>query len=295
MKKFLTFLAIVSLLAGCDRGNHPKYRRIKLENSLLWEISGNGLTSPSYLFGTDHLIGRNFLDTLPWVIKRFKECRAVAGERDIDSGMRERREHIFLGYDSLTHVLSADEFAEIDKTLLHYVPYPLKQFDHFKPIYVYDYLYTIISAKTESRTNRYLDGFFQDTARKLGYKIIGLESTRFHDSLLYDEPLDIQKAKLLRLVRHIDLYKKTSIRFFKLYHEQDLTGMEKQDNAKEVFTAGNLDFVVRYRDQMWLRELPAIMKQQPTFIAVGAGHLLWDCGLINQLRLKGYTVTPVTK
>ena len=26
------------------------------ENSVLWEISGNGLQSPSYLFGTIHLI-----------------------------------------------------------------------------------------------------------------------------------------------------------------------------------------------------------------------------------------------
>ena len=28
------------------------------ENSLLWEISGNGLTSTSWLFGTIHLIGK---------------------------------------------------------------------------------------------------------------------------------------------------------------------------------------------------------------------------------------------
>lgn len=28
----------------------------KLENSLLWEVSGNGLTKPSYLYGTVHMI-----------------------------------------------------------------------------------------------------------------------------------------------------------------------------------------------------------------------------------------------
>lgn len=26
------------------------------ENSLLWEVSGNGLSKPSYLFGTIHMI-----------------------------------------------------------------------------------------------------------------------------------------------------------------------------------------------------------------------------------------------
>lgn len=28
----------------------------KLENSLLWEVSGNGLSKPSYLYGTIHMI-----------------------------------------------------------------------------------------------------------------------------------------------------------------------------------------------------------------------------------------------
>lgn len=29
------------------------------QNSLLWEISGNGLEKPSYIFGTIHLIAQN--------------------------------------------------------------------------------------------------------------------------------------------------------------------------------------------------------------------------------------------
>ena len=31
----------------------------KLEKSLLWEISGNGIESPSYLYGTIHIIGKD--------------------------------------------------------------------------------------------------------------------------------------------------------------------------------------------------------------------------------------------
>jgi uncharacterized protein YbaP (TraB family) len=36
----------------------------KATNSLLWQISGNGLKKPSYLFGTHHLIGAKFADTM---------------------------------------------------------------------------------------------------------------------------------------------------------------------------------------------------------------------------------------
>ncbi|MCA6473216.1 MAG: TraB/GumN family protein, partial [Chitinophagaceae bacterium] len=34
----------------------PSPAQEKKNNALLWEISGNGLTQPSYLFGTIHMI-----------------------------------------------------------------------------------------------------------------------------------------------------------------------------------------------------------------------------------------------
>src|SRR5262245_19909122 len=50
-KYFLPLLAM-SLLGGNVNAQGNK----KLEKSLLWEISGNGLTKPSYLYGTIHMI-----------------------------------------------------------------------------------------------------------------------------------------------------------------------------------------------------------------------------------------------
>ncbi len=293
MKKARALIFCFLLLAGCNWSNGPKYRRIALDNSLLWQISGNGLASPSYLYGTDHLIGGNFLDTVPYVMERFKQCKAVATETDFESDPHEYRSHIFLRNDSLSHLFTDDEFSGIDKVLLHYLPWPLKRYNRFKPVYVYDDLSYYISARTASATNPHLDQYFRDEGHKMGYKVLGLESVKFHDSGLYDTPLEVQKKNLLYMVRHIDEYRKSRQRFFRLYHQRNLNAMEIQANPKEVFTDARLDVVVRARNMNWLRELPAIMKQQPTFIAVGAGHLLWDCGLINQLRLKGYTVTPV--
>jgi uncharacterized protein YbaP (TraB family) len=281
------------MIASCNWSNRQKYKRITLANSLLWEISGNGLASPSYLYGTDHLIGSNFLDTLPYVMNRFKQCKAVATEADLDSDSSEYKLHIFLKNDSLSNMFTADEFSEIDRVLTHFLPYPFSKFNHVKPIYVYYELHSFISQRTASRANHHLDRYFREEGRKMGFRIMGLETVKFHDSLLYDAPLDHQKKSLLYLVRHIDQIRISRQKIFKLYHQQNLNGLEIQTNSKEEFTDVRLDGVIRARDMNWLRELPAIMKQQPTFIAVGAGHLLWDCGLINQLRLSGYTVKPV--
>ncbi|WP_295666695.1 TraB/GumN family protein [uncultured Mucilaginibacter sp.] len=294
MKKTCCLIFCFFVFAGCNWSNRPKYKRIALDNSLLWEISGNGLASPSYLFGTDHLIGGNFLDTLPYVMGKFKQCKAVATEADLDSEPLEYKSHIFLKHDSLSHLFTPDEFSEIDRTLTRFLPWPLLKFNRYKPVYVYDELSVFISAKTTSKTNHHLDKYFREEGRKMGYKILGLETVKFHDSLLYDAPLDKQKESLLYLVRHIDQVRKSRQKSFKLYHEQNLNGLEILANSNAEFTNERYDGFIRARNNNWLRELPAIMKQQPTFIAVGAAHLLWDCGLINQLRLKGYTVKAVT-
>ena len=47
------------------------------------------------------------------------------------------------------------------------------------------------------------------------------------------------------------------------------------------------------RNKNWLNQLPDLMKNNSLFIAVGAGHLVGDNGLIKGLQAKGYTVKPV--
>ena len=54
------------------------------DNTLLWEVSGNGLTKPSYLFGTFHLLCRDdirFSDALKQGVQNAAE---VYLELDMD-------------------------------------------------------------------------------------------------------------------------------------------------------------------------------------------------------------------
>lgn len=47
------------------------------------------------------------------------------------------------------------------------------------------------------------------------------------------------------------------------------------------------------RNRQWVKVLPEIMKAAPTFVAVGALHLLGENGVLNLLKQQGYTVEPV--
>lgn len=42
-----------------------------------------------------------------------------------------------------------------------------------------------------------------------------------------------------------------------------------------------------------MEEIPTLINEKSTFIAIGALHLCGDEGLISLLRKKGYTVRPV--
>jgi len=53
-------------------------------NTLLWEISGNGLQQPSYLFGTIHMICKEDFHISEIVKQKFNSSKQVYLELDMD-------------------------------------------------------------------------------------------------------------------------------------------------------------------------------------------------------------------
>jgi uncharacterized protein YbaP (TraB family) len=58
---------------------------------------------------------------------------------------------------------------------------------------------------------------------------------------------------------------------------------------------GNSDYLIKDRNNKWMKVLPGLMKESSQFVAVGALHLAGPDGLITQLQNSGYKVTPVSK
>jgi uncharacterized protein YbaP (TraB family) len=47
------------------------------------------------------------------------------------------------------------------------------------------------------------------------------------------------------------------------------------------------------RNANWVKQLEELMPESSLVVAVGAGHLVGQKGLINMLRKLGYTVEPI--
>src|SRR5258705_4595767 len=74
----------VLMLAGFTAGKAQSGTK-HMQKSLLWEISGNGLTKPSYLYGTIHMICKEDASLGDSLIAAIQRCDRVYFEVDMDN------------------------------------------------------------------------------------------------------------------------------------------------------------------------------------------------------------------
>ena len=77
------------------------------------------------------------------------------------------------------------------------------------------------------------------------------------------------------------------------YNNQDLEKLDAFIKKGEDGLGQYENILLYNRNKNWVKKLKPIMSERSVTIAVGAGHLPGDKGLIDLLRKEGYTVKPV--
>ena len=80
---------------------------------------------------------------------------------------------------------------------------------------------------------------------------------------------------------------------FEAYQNQDLEKLEKLMMDTDAGISGFTDVLLYHRNSNWVNKLKTLLHDKSLIIAVGAGHLPGEKGLINLLRKEGFTITPV--
>jgi uncharacterized protein YbaP (TraB family) len=83
--KFYIQISLISAILAITGFENVYAQKKNIENSLFWEISGNGLKKSSYLFGTYHLLNSGFLDEIPKVKEACKKADGVVVGTELDS------------------------------------------------------------------------------------------------------------------------------------------------------------------------------------------------------------------
>ena len=290
MKNFkLLFIALLGF--GLSLNAQTK----KATNTLLWEISGNGLKKPSYLFGTYHLISAKFADTMKVLQEKLESADAVVGEIVMDSSMQSKMAPFLIMKDNtLDHLLTKAEFKEVEDYFKTKQPgFELKQMNKFKPAMISIMMVLFENPDMLNGISEGIDDSFQKYARKNGKSLYGLETAEYQGALLFDSDLQKQKKALLKSIREADKSKQKMDELKADYIAQDIDKLTDFFKMEDEETKEFMTELLKNRNKRWLDQLPVLMQNQSLFIAVGAGHLVGAEGLIKKLQLQGYILQPV--
>ena len=269
------------------------FSQINLNSSLLWEVTGNSLKQPSYLFGTTHVICKEHFFFPDIVKEKFLSANEVFLEQDLaDSSVNEKLTNAFQKTSGKTiqQLLGEDRFKQFDSVFMKITGEQAKQYNNYRPLYLIGILndHTMICGETNS-----YEQWFIDLAAMYKKKIMGLETIEESVTVFDAIPDSIFCTALYEFAMNFQQQINNSQLQESLYKTQDVEVIFQQVvEGMGVFGKEFLS-VHKRRNQNWIPIMQKSMLKGPSFFAVGVGHLGGDIGVIALLRKEGYTVKPV--
>lgn len=292
MKKIVMTLAAVFAIA------------LSANAQLLWKISGNGIEKPSYLVGTHHIAPQGMQDSIPGLLNALQDVDQIWGEIVMSEmatpqGMVELQKFMAAPADSTLNVLlSPAQLDSVTNLLSKYAgqTIPAAQLVYFRPAVIGAQLAVLqsMNAIPGFNPNAQLDGVIQDLGSKAGKSIHGLETIAQQLNLLYGASLKEQAADLMKTVRNDALASSKAAEMAKAYMSGNLEVLNKLMTDPDFgMTAPEAEKLIYNRNSAWVDFLIGALPTTSMLIAVGAGHLPGEKGVINLLKKAGFDVSPV--
>ena len=292
--KLFRLILLVLIISSCNAQQATDALKTnKDNNTLLWEITGKGLPAPSYLFGSFHLLCRSDIHFSGQLLKAVKNAGEVYLELDLDDPSTLLSGIMLMNMNDgkqLKDLYSPKDYKKVEDFFRDSLGSSLVLFQSMKPAFLESLLYPkLMPCKTISGIEEEL----MLVAKKDKKEIRGLETIAFQASVFDSIPYADQAKELLKAIDSLDAYKHLFDTMITVYKNQQLTEIEKLFSKSEFGMEENQDILLNDRNKNWVKQLRTIMQKEPVFVAVGAGHLVGELGLIALLRKEGYTLRPL--
>ncbi len=287
MKKIILFLSLILFTTTLQA------QKDTTENSLLWEISGNGIEKPSYIFGTIHLIPKDdyfFTDVMK---EKFNTCEKLVLEIDINLSLTEQinaaKQMMLPAGKTLYDYMSKKDSARFKNYLTDTLKISKSTYNKIlkiKPLFGSSLIISELVGKTKTYEQE-----LNKQAKKNRMKISGLETLQFQMDLVNNISIEDQ-IKMLFDGEFSGNPSETYNEMVEVYKRQDLNKLKELIDADDS-TAKLGDKFLSDRNRDWISKIEKLVTETSVFIAVGAGHLAGDNGILNLLKEKGYELKPV--
>jgi uncharacterized protein YbaP (TraB family) len=263
--------------------------------SILWEISGNGLHHPSYLFGSMHISNKEVFHLSDSFYMAIKGCDVVALEVDPDEWQPD-----MFRVEEMQRVVRVYSYSPTDEEYLSEYDFRQKNYTdqliaalREEPFEMNGLLYRTTMPMANFQEDTYLDLYIYQTGRRLGKEGAGVEN------YLQSEKISIEATEAeMREKRERKTFPEGENAFTigtkmqEAYRRGDLSLMDSLDqllSSSRVFT----EKFLYDRNVIQAGSIDSILRHKSLFVAVGAAHLPGSRGVIELLRKKGYTLRPV--
>jgi hypothetical protein len=262
-------------------------------NSLLWKISGNGMEQSSYVYGTFHLLCPNDLDLSKKVTDALDRSEQLVLELDFDDPtlMQTLQQNMMMSDGQTAEdYLNEEEYKLLAGFFKDSLNMPFERIKGIKPFF--------LSSMTISHFLGCQPASFEQTltkaAQNKGMELKGLETVEEQLSFIDNLSMEMKKKMLMENLKQYDKSKKMFREQVEYYLSENLEGLNSiiDDYMSSDYAQLREDLLVK-RNKNWVPEIRKMIQEQPSMIAVGAGHLPGSDGLLKLLREAGYSVESV--
>jgi uncharacterized protein len=305
IKRLATFFSTLLVLIGFTTQAQTKADPSvsNPQNALLWEITGKGLTKPSYLYGTIHLIPKADFFLTDATKKALSESQKVMFEinmKDMQNPM------LLLGLMSkammprgkkLRDLISAEDYVLV-KERFEGLGLPLPMLESIKPMFLsamVDGGDNPTDTTSKSATTAY-EFEIMRIAEKDKKEMGGLETMEFQMGIFDSIPLQAQAEMLVKSIKSVNDGNSEFKMMVEMYKNQDIEAMAgsmKSEAGKDNELSKYESILLTSRNKNWIPLIAKNSAAKSTFYAVGAGHLGGEMGVVNLLKKEGFTLKPL--
>ncbi|MGG7664856.1 TraB/GumN family protein [Dyadobacter sp. BHUBP1] len=258
--------------------------------SVLWEISGNGLKGSSFLFGTHHVASISLLDSFPQVMRIATSCDFALFETG-GSHIGVAPPPIQTTQPPLDSLFTPAEYATVD-SFFTASPYgSIRPHTNDADLWSMFQIALTMQLKDKNKQDEPFDGVLMNRLNGLNKPVFQLDNPKEVDDAINGLGYRNIAKMLVDVINDKTAFQKQApeeIKSLSLY-SKTLSQPLKLDEEVDV----SLGKLTVDRNAHWVPKIEEKMSEGNCFIAVGFKHLQYKTGLIQLLKSKGYILRPV--
>jgi uncharacterized protein YbaP (TraB family) len=279
--KFKLFLTGLLLILSCVL--------FAQENTLLWKISGNGLTKPSYIFGTMHLICKEDYVLRDKVTEALKNSDGFYTEINFaDMSSMVSLQKMMVSDIPLSKRISKEKYKKLSSLLQKKLNISIETFELMSDMAIVS---TITTKTFPCEDIKLYEIELLQLAMLQNKELGGLETVEEQVKFMEDSMnIDTGITMLENMNPSED---NESMQLSKLYAQEKLIELTELINKTSYMNNKVYDILLNQRNQNWANNIPELIKNKSIFFGVGAAHLAGEKGILELLKNQGFTIEPI--